>query len=212
MTKKKTDRRVQLTRALIRRAFMTLLAEKPLQEISIKELCDLAAVNRSTFYAHYTGLEDLLHQIEEEMFEEFCSALDTLYRPGGDGLEPVVVTTEVFQCLKDNSDLCVVTLGPHGDKDFALRLLQRGREYCFQNYARYFKGATRQQVEYCYAFISTGCVGLLNRWLDDGMQMQPAELARMAEGIIQYGYGYLIRGEASQQPGSRQESGGAGRG
>ena len=25
------------------------------------------------------------------------------------------------------------------------------------------------------------------------MQMEPAELARMAEGIIQYGYGFLLR-------------------
>lgn len=196
MDKKKTDRRIRLTNGLIRRAFMTLLSEKPMQSISVKELCDLAGVNRSTFYAHYTDLEDLLRQIEDEMFEEFCDALDTLYQPGGNGLEPVVVTTGVFQCLKDNFDLCVVTLGPHGDKNFALRLLQRGREYCFQNYARYFKGATRQQVEYCYAFISSGCIGMLGRWLEDGMQMEPAELARMAEGIIQYGYGYLIRGDA----------------
>ena len=189
---------MQQTRELLRRAFMTLLAQKPLEEISIKELCDLAQVNRSTFYAHYTDLRDLLRQIEDEMFEDFRKALDTLYQPGQDGLEPVVVTTGVFQCLKDNSDLCVVTLGPHGDKNFALRLLQCGREYCFQNYAFYFKGATRQQVEYCYAFISSGCIGLLGRWLEDGMQMEPAQLARMAEGIIQYGYGYLLRGKQEQ--------------
>ena len=195
MPREKTDRRVQLTYGLLRRAFMTLLSEKPLQEISIKELCDLAGVNRSTFYAHYTDLEELLHRIEDEMYEEFCGALDTLYQPSEGGLEPAVVTAGVFQCLKDNSDLCVVTLGPHGDKAFALRLLQRGREYCFQNYARYFKGATRQQVDYCYAFVSSGCIGMLSRWLEDGMQMPPAELARMAEGVIQYGYGYLIRGE-----------------
>ena len=198
MKKSQDDRRVRQTRELLRRAFMTLLAQKPLEEISIKELCDLAQVNRSTFYAHYTDLRDLLRQIEDEMFEDFRKALDTLYQPGQDGLEPVVVTTGVFQCLKDNSDLCVVTLGPHGDKNFALRLLQCGREYCFQNYAFYFKGATRQQVEYCYAFISSGCIGLLGRWLEDGMQMEPAQLARMAEGIIQYGYGYLLRGKQEQ--------------
>ena len=35
-------------------------------------------------------------------------------------------------------------------------------------------------------------IGMLGRWLEDGMQMPPAELARMAEGIIQYGYGFLL--------------------
>lgn len=37
---------------LIRRAFTTLLRQKPIQSISVKELCELAEINRGTFYAH----------------------------------------------------------------------------------------------------------------------------------------------------------------
>ena len=190
-----SDHRTRVTKMLIRRAFTDLLRSKPIQSITIRELCERAGINRGTFYCHYTDIYDLLHQMEEEMLEDFNKALEPLLSARGESFHPVDISTEIFQCLKDNSDLCVVTLGPHGDKAFALRLLQRGREYCFQNYARYFKGATRQQVDYCYAIVSSGCIGMLGRWLEDGMQMPPAELARMAEGVIQYGYGYLIRGE-----------------
>lgn len=191
MKKLTNDHRTRVTRMLIRRALMSLLAQKPIQSISVKELCELAGINRSTFYAHYTDLHDLLQQIEDEMFADFEKALETLYQPGTAGPEPVAVTTEVFQCLKDNSDLCTVTLSDYGDKAFALKLLQRGRECCVENYLQYFKGASPRQVEYYYAFVSAGCIGLLRRWLDDGMLLPAGELAEMAENIMMRGLSFL---------------------
>ena len=64
------DHRVRVTKMLIRRAFTDLLKQKPLQSITIKELCAAAGINRGTFYAHYTDIYDLLAKIEEEMFED----------------------------------------------------------------------------------------------------------------------------------------------
>ena len=97
----------------------------------------------------------------------------------------------MFQCLKDNSDLCTVTLSDYGDKAFALKLLQRGRECCMENYLQYFKGASPRQVEYYYAFVSAGCIGLLRRWLDDGMLLPAGELAQLAENIMMRGLAFL---------------------
>ena len=191
MKKLTNDHRTRVTRMLIRRAFMSLLAQKPIQSISVKELCERAGINRSTFYAHYTDLHDLLQQIEDEMFAEFEKALDTLYHLDATAPEPVAVTTEIFQCLKDNSDLCTVTLSDYGDKAFALKLLQRGRECCMENYLQYFKGASPRQVEYYYAFVSAGCIGLLRRWLDDGMLLPAGELAQLAENIMMRGLAFL---------------------
>lgn len=41
---------------LIRREFLELLRTKPMQSISIKELCTAAGINRGTFYSHYTDI------------------------------------------------------------------------------------------------------------------------------------------------------------
>ena len=59
----KNDHRTRVTKAMIRKAFTTILRNKPIQSISIKELCELAQINRSTFYLHYTDIYDLLNQI-----------------------------------------------------------------------------------------------------------------------------------------------------
>lgn len=68
---KTSDQRVRLTKMLLRRALTELLKQKPVQSISVKELCEKAGIHRGTFYAHYTDIFDLLAQVEEEMMQDF---------------------------------------------------------------------------------------------------------------------------------------------
>lgn len=185
------DHRTRVTKMLIRRAFTELLRQKPIQSISIKELCETAGVNRGTFYAHYTDIYDLLNKMEAEMFEDFQKALEPLLATEGDELTPVKITAGIFQCLKDNADICTVTLGDFGDKAFALRLINLGRERCMQAYSRFFVSATPRQIEYFYAFVSAGCIGLLQKWLAEGMVSSAEEIAEMAENIMMHGIGAL---------------------
>lgn len=185
------DHRARVTKMLIRRAFTELLRQKPIQSISVKELCEAAGINRGTFYAHYTDIYDLLDKMEAEMFADFQKALEPLLATEGGDLTPVKITAGIFQCLKDNADICTVTLGDFGDKAFALRLINLGREKCMQAYSRYFASATPQQIEYFYAFVSAGCIGLLQKWLAEGMVSSAEEIAAMAENIMMYGMGAL---------------------
>lgn len=60
----KTDRRVKYTKTALREALVTLMQDRHISQITVKALCDLADVNRSTFYAHYTDPYDLLGQVE----------------------------------------------------------------------------------------------------------------------------------------------------
>ena len=115
-------------KARIRQAFTKLLREKPIQRIAVKELCQEAGVNRSTFYAHYQDIYDLLTKIEEDMLEDFQRALAPLLEPGPEAISPLEITRGIYRCLQENADVCTVTLGEFGDKDFALRLLNIGRE------------------------------------------------------------------------------------
>lgn len=191
MKKVTIDHRVRVTKMLVRKAFTTLLSQKPLQDISIKELCELAGINRGTFYTHYSDIYDLLSQLEEEMFADFEKALEPLLKAKDKHLNPVEISTEIFQCLKENSDLCTVTLGDYGDKRFALRLIQLGRERCIETYSRYFEGVSQKKIEYFYAFVSSGCIGILQKWLADGMTMPAHELAQTAEQLMLEGIGFL---------------------
>ncbi len=195
------DHRTRVTKILIRKAFTDLLKRKPIQSISVKELCEAAGINRGTFYAHYTDIYDLMEKMEADMLEDFKSALEPLLEAKGKDLTPLKITASIFQCLKENADICTVTLGDYGDKAFAEKLIRLGQERCVESYAAFFEGASRKQLEYFYAFVSAGCIGMLEKWLAEGMDESVEEMARMSEDIMMYGVGFL-----KEQPEKRERN------
>ena len=71
-----TDRRIRRTRALLRQGLIQLMDTKDIKDISVKELSDLADINRGTFYLHYNDIYDMLGKMEDELFTEFNEILD----------------------------------------------------------------------------------------------------------------------------------------
>ena len=192
---KKNDHRTRVTKMLIRRAFTDLLRQKPIQSITVKSLCDAAGINRGTFYAHYDDIYDLLHKVESEMMQDLETALKPLLDMEAADHTHLRITTEIFRCLRDNADICTVTLGPYGDKSFAQRLLQIGREKYAQTYTRCFPGATQKQIDMYYTFMSAGSIGLLEDWLADGMTMSAEEMAESVQTLMTQGIGFLRGGK-----------------
>ena len=66
----KTDVRTRFTKKVIVEAFLSLLREKPLSKITVKEVCEIADINRSTFYKYYLDCFDLVEQLEQEALRE----------------------------------------------------------------------------------------------------------------------------------------------
>ncbi len=54
-------------------ALIKLIEKKPFEYITIKEICDTAQVNRSTFYLHYDNTSDLLAETTKNLINDFFS-------------------------------------------------------------------------------------------------------------------------------------------
>ena len=78
MPDKTADRRVLKTRRAIRNALATLLSEKDLNDITVKDLADAADINRKTFYNNYAGIHEVLDSIENEIVNAFSAVLHEL--------------------------------------------------------------------------------------------------------------------------------------
>ena len=72
-----TDRRTKYTKTVIRQALFDLLQEKPINKITVTDVCKLADINRSTFYSHYEDVYALLASIQNELFENVVLTLTT---------------------------------------------------------------------------------------------------------------------------------------
>lgn len=73
---KSLDLRVRRTHKLLWDAFLTLLAERDFDTITVKEICDRAMVHRTTFYKHYEDKYDLLTHGMQETFDLLLSELE----------------------------------------------------------------------------------------------------------------------------------------
>ncbi len=67
--RKKQEDRTEQTKQALKEAFCRLFVKKPINKISITELCRLAGYNRSTFYQYYLDLDDILLEIENETLD-----------------------------------------------------------------------------------------------------------------------------------------------
>lgn len=96
------DLRIKKTKRAIRNAFYELIKEKPLEKITVREIAERAEINKTTFYAHYETVYDLVDQLEQEAVAEVISQLNT-----AQGLlsSPRAFVKEIYTLLSKNQ-LC----------------------------------------------------------------------------------------------------------
>ena len=184
------DRRVRKTRRQLRECLITLLKEKKVQDITVRELTDMADLNRGTFYLHYKDVFDLLEKTEAELQEDFnqlvCKhdAVDLKQRPS-------VIFNEIYSLVYDNADLIEILLGENGDLNFVNRLKQLIREKCLKDWMEVFRSGNAAAFDAFFSFIVSGCIGLVQYWLQTGLKETPEQMAKLTEHVITKGIGVL---------------------
>ena len=177
MNDSKLDRRIKYTRTVLKDSLVRLLQEKPISKISIKEICDRADINRTTFYAHYSDQYDLLHQIEQEVIEDLNAYLRD-FDIHADEEESLLVINRIFDYIAENKDLCGVLLGDNGDEE-----LQNGMMLTIQKHMlKWWEDINTIDVEtldYLNIFATNASIGIVKKWLHDGMKKPSTEISEM---------------------------------
>lgn len=99
------DLRTERTKRSIANAFLELRKQKPLEKISVKELAELAYINKATFYTHYHDIYDLADQLETEFMN---SVIQELPHPESIITNPALACRELHDTLlakRDTSNL-----------------------------------------------------------------------------------------------------------
>lgn len=165
----KKNRRVEMTKRMMKEALFELLKEKEIYKISVKELCEKADVNRTTFYAHYFQPEDVLHEVEKDCINQLMSYLEKL-SPNLSSKEYLV---EFFNQINENKELYEI-------------LIKRNDNGTFINQLRDAYLATTtlmldrtEYPEYFKEFLISGNVSLLVKWIHDGCDIKAEKLASL---------------------------------
>ena len=135
----KTDRRTRRTRQALYHGLIQLLEDKPVAEISVKELCQVCDLNRSTFYLHYASVQELLEAMEQEILEglnEVLDKFDAAFMQSPDPVPRDAALAEAFQFLSDRSEFCQVILSRRSDPDFIDQVKAVVRSRCLNQWAQ----------------------------------------------------------------------------
>ncbi|QKS70337.1 TetR/AcrR family transcriptional regulator [Paenalkalicoccus suaedae] len=185
---KKLDHRKRYTRKVLKDSLITLMAEKKIAAITVKEICALAKVNRSTFYAHFKDPFDLLDHIEEEISEDMQRYLENI--PLNSDEVAQEMTEQILHYLKEHRMIIETLLNHEGAPTFEKKLMTLTRQYMV-------KGALRDaevddtELRYLTTFVLSGAIHVIKDWIEQDMVQSPAEIARMINSFVTSGFSYL---------------------
>ena len=166
-----TDRRVRRTRELLRGAFLSLIAEKGYDRITVQDILDRADVGRSTFYAHYRDKEDLLRGGFEDISAALAAERDAAESDtgAGDDAELLGPLLAVFTHVEGHRQFWG-PLSRKGGADLITRLLRESVDDLVRQHLQPRFGGSAidpTQLEIAVQLVAGACMGLLVWWLDD---------------------------------------------
>lgn len=106
------DRRVRKTKKAIQDVFCEMTKEKKLNEITVKELCTKADINKSTFYLHYRDIYDLADSIQSILIRDVCAIIDEYPYEETLSKAPEMWSRIARAHFKDSNDLGVLMSRP----------------------------------------------------------------------------------------------------
>ena len=180
---KKEDRRVRRTKKILTQALTELLQQKQVNEITVKELTDLADMNRGTFYLYYKDIYDMLGKIQDEMFEKL-NAIFALRTDEEVTEQTKPILLDLFRFIEENQEMCRVLLSPNGNMSFLHRLNEVLREKCLHLYLGSEPVANEEDFDYRYSFVVYGCAGIIRSWVGRNCPEKPEQMAELASRMI----------------------------
>ncbi len=176
MNNEKENRRVKYTKMAIKNSFLELLKEKSISKISVKEICDIADVNRSTFYNYYLDQYDLLSSVEEELISGITNHLDN-YDFSDKSDAPIDMIKRILDYIQSEKDIFNIFFNS-SDLFFVEKIIKIiGKQYILSTYQNY--SLTKIEAEYYFSFVGFGTIGVIQLWLRNGAKTNTNDLAKI---------------------------------
>ncbi len=188
---KQESQRVTETKERIRDAFFQLFATKKIERISIKEITDLAQLNRGTFYVYYKDIYDLLEKAEDELLEELIQRLREIIKRiiREQNIEEFLPPLEFYQKY---SRFLKTLLGANGDPNF-IHKVKTILKKTLRELFREEKIPQFELMEYVIEYISSAQIGIISYWLENDMELPVDQLGELIKKITLNGpVGFLL--------------------
>ena len=173
MTEHHENRRVRMTKRLIKEALLELMEHQDLISISVTAICEAADVHRSTFYKYYTDPGDLFKEIEQDFLDRIPAPSQLLDQQNQKAL--LASTTAFFDFIKDNKNTFEILFRESSGNSFTARLV----EFLCNGYVPVGDDTDELSSHFTRIYIANGTVGMMREWVKADFPVSSQEIAEM---------------------------------
>lgn len=171
------NQRVLVTKRMIKEGLVRLLEKKPLEKISITELCHEAGVNRTTFYRYYELPKDILAEMQRDFFNETFAHFQ----------KPLTECDieRFFVCLYEHSELVKLFFKYSSlDMDWANIFSEIYKSFPGLRSMKAFRDLDDNSIKLLSTYLAGGAYFLVRQWIMEGVPVPPKEVAALALDIL----------------------------
>lgn len=184
---KNKDRRVRKSKEALKSSLIELMSQKPVNNITVKELVTAADLNRSTFYNYYSDIPDMLQKLEEELYNEFLYTLKLHIPENGIAsnisTEGLAFIVDMCNVIKNNYEFCKSIFSKNGDMNFLFKLEEMVETNLKGQLGGKFN-ANITYITYVYSFFKSGYIGILKNWMKGGCKESSEEIAHLTYSLL----------------------------
>lgn len=157
----------RLTRQNLIDAFWLLYCKKSIEKITVKEICELAGYNRSTFYVYFKDAYEILEEIEEQTITvaDFKKIVIKNLFYGGlfhDHRKKAVLKS-ILEFFEKNKTYLPVLLGENGDPHFRQKVLKKLTPTVLSLYKN-LSPLELLEVSYLMEYQSAAMLSMIAKW------------------------------------------------
>lgn len=163
---KKEDLRVVRTKRNIKKAFIELAKNETYQKISVKDLCDIAMINRNTFYLHYQNKDDLVREMVDETISKYKVCFMPLVAQFFVDIQKKDINSfaknieSLLKILYEDIELYRIIL-----TDDYLTGYFRSVEGVYEKNIMSFLNIRTNKSKLIFRYMMSGCAGILTDWM-----------------------------------------------
>lgn len=176
---KKNNQRYHDTEILMEHAMLEIMKTTPFSKITVKKICEKAQVNRSTFYAHFLDIYDMLEKMESELSKDLLKRFNTNDKNKLFSQETIHI---FLQHIKEHQYFYKINLQTR--KSFPLKQGYEPLYAIIESLCH--KNNIMDSLEITYYLISfeAGFTMVLKQWVDNDCQTSEEEMSRIIKNCI----------------------------
>lgn len=160
------NKRKRESQEKIEKTFLQLIQKKEVEDITVSDICKIAKLNRSTFYANYIDIFDLIEKVRVRMINEYANLFLNDRNVGQNPYSYLIM----FKHIKENQIFYKTYFKLKFDITYPITYYDKELAMQFYN---------GKHIDYHCEFFKAGISAIIKKWLDNNCKESPEEMVEI---------------------------------